>query len=77
MNEKQRPQKPLVLAEGEVFCRRLKRPLPLAEHEKCCYCFGEAGEIGTGEHGKFCDFDPSKDPINFGFPDGGGWTERG
>ena len=33
MNENARPRKPLVLAEGEVYCRRLKRPLPLAEHE--------------------------------------------
>ena len=61
--------KTIALAPGEVYCRRVKRPLPLAEHERCPYCFGETGEIKTGEHEKFCDFDPEKDPVNFGFPE--------
>lgn len=61
-------------AEGKVFCRRLQRPLPVAEHEKCLYCFGGAAEIRTGDTARFCDFDPEKDPIQFGFPDGGGWV---
>jgi hypothetical protein len=74
MNEKKKSPHRIPLAAGEVFCHRLQRPLPLEEHEKCLYCFGEAGEILTGDHTKFCDFDPKKDPINFGFPDGGGWS---
>jgi hypothetical protein len=64
-------------AEQTVYCRRLLRPLPLSEHKQCSYCFGEEGEIAEGDHEKFCDFDPAKDPINFGFPEGGGSFGRG
>ena len=61
---------------GTVYCKRLRIPLPIAEHAKCLYCFGGRDGIRTGDHSKFCDFDPAKDPIQFGFPDGGGWVDE-
>ncbi len=54
---------------GEVFCRRIKLPMSMAEHKSCPYCFGKESDIKTGEHGKFCDFEEGKDPIHFGFPE--------
>ena len=51
-----------------TFCRRLQRPLPTLEHEKCPYCFGGVDEIEEGSHERFCTFRPGEDPINFGFP---------
>jgi hypothetical protein len=75
MSETKRPaSRTQTIAPGEVMCRRLKRPLPIAEHRQCLYCFGEPEDVGTGDHPRFCDFDPERDPINFGFPDGGGWV---
>ena len=58
------------VAEGPVFCRRLERPLPFREHLDCPYCFGNKADISTAEHACFCDFEPGKDPIHFGFPEG-------
>ncbi len=54
---------------AEVFCRRLERALPVGEHTDCPYCFGKKGDVQTTEHARFCDFEPGKDPIQFGFPD--------
>lgn len=56
-------------------CRRLGRVVPPEEHANCLYCFGDAAAIESGDPSQFCDFDPRRDPINFGFPDGGGWAE--
>ena len=70
-----KPSSLIPVPEGHVFCRRLRRALPVDEHSKCSYCFGSEGEIETGRHECFCDFDPKKDPINFGFPDGGGFVD--
>jgi len=42
------------------------------QHKDCPYCFGGETAIGSGDHAKFCDFKPGKDPIVFGFP-----TDRG
>ena len=53
----------------EIFCRRLKRPLRVEEHELCPYCFGREEEIEKGDHQLFCDFCEGKDPIHFGFPE--------
>lgn len=58
--------------QGEVYCRRLERPLPLHEHLDCAYCFGNKADVRTTEHSCFCDFEPGKDPIHFGFPEGFG-----
>ncbi len=68
---KQEPAPP-----GTVWCRRLLRPLPIAQHRRCSYCYGSEADIGKGDHAAFCDFDPKRDPINFGFPEGGGWVEE-
>lgn len=57
------------LVRGEVWCRRVKRPLPLGEHKSCPYCFGKLEDVESGEHEKFCDFQEGKDPIHFGFPE--------
>lgn len=54
---------------GEVYCRRIKLALPLAEHKSCPYCFGKESDIRTGDHATFCDFEEGKDPVNFGFPE--------
>ena len=61
-----RPQKPE--SAKPVYCRRLERQLPVTEHVECPYCFGKPDEVQAAEHGRFCDFEPGKDPIHFGFP---------
>jgi len=58
-------------AERTVMCRRTDQPTTVTEHARCPYCFGELAEIRAGDHRQFCDFDPSRDPINFGFPPDG------
>ena len=66
MSETDRPDsKP---PESTVFCRRTQRDLPVHEHQDCPYCH-RAEDVDTGVHGKFCNFDPEKDPVSFGFPD--------
>ncbi len=55
-------------APPQVYCRRVERKLPVTEHLECAYCFGKPGEVATSEHERFCDFEPGKDPIHFGFP---------
>ncbi len=62
------PDKTDSKAPEQVFCRRLERQLPVTEHLECAYCFGKAGEVATGKLDRHCDFEPGKDPINFGFP---------
>ena len=52
-----------------VYCRRLKRPLPVVEHVSCSYCFGKERDVKSGDHQRFCDFEEGKDPIHFGFPE--------
>jgi hypothetical protein len=75
MNEtaKRKPAPAAAKAEpappGTVFCRRIKLPLPVAEHASCPYCFGKESDVKTGEHERFCDFQEGKDPICFGFPE--------
>ena len=51
-----------------VYCNRLEHLLPVDEHAGCAYCHGAVKDIETGEHERFCGFDPTKDPIHFGFP---------
>jgi hypothetical protein len=53
----------------EVHCRRIDRKLPPEEHADCPYCYGKK-KVEGGEHAEFCDFEPDKDPIVFGFPKG-------
>ena len=57
------------LVRSEVWCRRLKRPRAIGDHKACPYCFGRVEDVESGEHERFCDFQPGKDPICFGFPE--------
>jgi len=61
-------EQPKLPDEPSIHCRRLERRLPLHEHATCPYCFGDVQEICTAEHQRFCDYQPGKDPIQFGFP---------
>lgn len=58
-----------------VWCRRLGRHLPVAEHQACPYCFDEQG-VPTARHAEFCDYRPDEDPIHFGFPEDRGRYRR-
>lgn len=59
-----------MVLELSVHCPRLARPRTTQEHAECPYCFGKASEVAPGERARFCDFDASRDPVTFGFPDG-------
>ncbi len=56
--------------EPSVPCPRLGRKRTTSEHADCPYCFGTQADVATGQRAKFCDFDPARDPVTFGFPDG-------
>ena len=60
-----------------VRFRRTEQSFSVEEHTKCPYCFGRLEKIESGEHSGFCDFEPGKDPINFGFPEDGSHYTRG
>ncbi|MCB9915548.1 MAG: hypothetical protein H6828_10425 [Planctomycetes bacterium] len=51
-----------------VPCRRTGQEYDCREHERCPYCFGSRGDVARGKHEEFCDFDPERDPVSFGFP---------
>lgn len=54
-----------------VFCVRNQIDKPIDEHLRCPYCFGRTHDvIEGGERRRFCDYDPQKDPVCFGFPEG-------
>lgn len=49
-------------------CRRTGQMYEVPTHAKCPYCFADDDTIARGGTYKdFCDFDPDKDPIHFGF----------
>jgi len=54
--------------EEKVRCVRTGQEYDSSEHSLCPYCFGEKAKIKEGQHGVFCDYDPKRDPIHFGFP---------
>jgi hypothetical protein len=60
-----------------VPCRRTGQEYDCNEHVRCPYCFGEEKDVETGDHEQFCDFEPGKDPVSFGFPDDIGHFNRG
>jgi hypothetical protein len=65
-------------AKGKpVHCRRTGQDYQPHEHQRCPYCWGEKKEVETGEHQEFCDYDPKKDPISFGFPPDGSRQQSG
>jgi hypothetical protein len=51
-----------------VVCKRLGVARSVDEHLGCAYCHGEAPDVASGDASTFCDFDPTQDPICFGFP---------
>jgi len=58
--------------EACVSCRRLNRDLPICEHLRCPYCYGRSVDVRASDHATFCDFDPARDPVSFGFPKSAG-----
>jgi len=52
----------------QLRCRRVDRLVDLAEHEACPYCFGHRQELSSGRYETFCDWQPDRDPVHFGFP---------
>lgn len=52
-----------------VPCRRVDAAYDVAGHQDCPYCCGAAADVAAGDHARFCTFDPTRDPIAFGFPD--------
>ena len=58
--------------QRRVHCRRLDRPLTVEEHKTCLYCHGTRNDITCSEYAVFCDYEPGKDPVDFGFPEGFG-----
>jgi hypothetical protein len=55
-------------SEKRVECRRVNKSVTPEEHQQCPYCFGTVTEVCSGRHETFCDYDPEKDPVSFGFP---------
>jgi hypothetical protein len=51
-----------------LLCKRTGEQVEVATHAECPYCFGRAAEIEEGRHEAFCDYQPEKDPMHFGFP---------
>ena len=51
-----------------LLCRRTGRWVPPEEHSACPYCFGSTADVARGVHARFCDYDPARDPVQFGFP---------
>jgi len=62
--------------DDPIYCRRLKRVLPVDQHAQCPYCFAKEDAIASGDHERFCDFDEECDAVAFGFPDGGGHFDK-
>jgi len=54
--------------EKRIRCRRTGQDYSTGEHGRCPYCWGEKKDVEAGDHQEFCDYDPKKDPISFGFP---------
>jgi len=52
-----------------VQCRRIHKDLMASEHRDCPYCFGTEETVRSCGYATFCDFEPEKDPLAFGFPD--------
>lgn len=57
-------------AEKAPHCPRLGAPRTVAEHLDCPYCHGRAADVEGGDRACFCDYDPKRDPVVYGFPPG-------
>lgn len=58
-------------------CRRTNKDYSFEDHLRCPYCFGNEKDLETRDHGEFCDYDPSRDPVHFGFPEDSDRHTRG
>jgi hypothetical protein len=54
--------------ESHIYCPRVRCGRPVCEHRLCPYCFGSEAVIAEGNHTLFCDYEPNRDPVCFGFP---------
>jgi hypothetical protein len=64
-------------SEPKVPCPRLDRARAVEEHVDCPYCFGSPEDVASGRRERFCDFEPGRDPVVFGFPEGSGHISKG
>jgi hypothetical protein len=61
-----------------VFCVRNQITKCVEDHLGCPYCFGRNRDaVESGESKRFCDWDPEKDPVAFGFPPDTSRNSRG
>jgi hypothetical protein len=56
--------------ERRTQCVRTGQLYDSSVHAACPYCFGSQADLSTGDRSRFCGFEPGRDPLNFGFPDG-------
>jgi len=68
MGEDQPRREGPTLRLKQLRCRRLDRLVDLEEHESCPYCFGQREDMASGRYETFCDWQPGRDPVRFGFP---------
>lgn len=57
-------------SDKKVHCVRLNQARTASEHRDCPYCYGKQAAVAEGDRAHFCDYQPGKDPVNFGFPEG-------
>jgi|RhiMethySRZTD1v2_1073278.scaffolds.fasta_scaffold107548_2 hypothetical protein len=52
---------------ARVLCQRTGGEIPREEHLRCPFCTGKLDDIANGQHQRFCDFRPARDPLRFVF----------
>jgi hypothetical protein len=68
MEEKPKDEARPAIRVKTLRCRRTGQTFDVPQHARCPYCFADDDTIAkSGDYEDFCDFDPEKDPINFGF----------
>ena len=40
----------------------------MSTRKSCPYCFGQRQDMASGRYETFCDWQPGRDPVRFGFP---------
>ncbi len=62
----------------ELRCRRTGQMYTVEKHVECPYCSGDAATIERdGKYANFCEFEPGKDAVHFGFPEGSARNRKG
>ena len=78
MDNKAEDQDKPVMRVKTLRCRRTGQMFQVSVHARCPYCFADDDTIAKGgQYERFCDYDPEKDPINFGFPPDSTRTQSG